>query len=325
MSVYFLVSKVMEVWTEKYRPRTLKDVVGQENIVKRLVAFTKNEGMPHLLFAGPAGTGKTTCALALANDLYGDNMKQNFLELNASDERGIDTVRVKVKDFARSRALGKAPFKIIFLGESDALTKDAQQALRRTMEKYTNSCRFILDCNYPSKIIDPIQSRCVLFRFESLKKDDVLKHLRIISDKENVNVSDKVLAEIFEISKGDLRKAINVLQSSSVLGDKVTNELVYEVASMAHPKEIRECLELAVKGDFVKARDLLFDTIISHGMSGLDVIKQIQKEIITLDNISAKTKIRLIGLVGEFEFRIVEGSDEFVQLESLLAQFFKIE
>ncbi|MBN1923574.1 MAG: replication factor C small subunit [Nanoarchaeota archaeon] len=315
----------MQVWTEKYRPKRLKDVVGQENIVKRLVAFAKDDSMPHMLFAGPAGTGKTTCALALAGDLFGDNIKQNFLELNASDERGIDTIRVKVKDFARSKALGDAPFKIIFLGESDALTRDAQQALRRTMEKFSSSCRFILDCNYPSKIIDPIQSRCVLFRFQSLSKKEVADYLKKISEAEKIKVSDNVLEEIYEISSGDMRKAINILQSCSVLGDKVTLELVYEVSSMARPKEIRECLELSIKGEFVQARDLLFDTIAKYGLSGLDVIKQIQNEILNLESISAKTKIKLIGLVGEFEFRMVEGSDEFVQLESLLAQFFKVE
>lgn len=316
----------MQVWTEKYRPKRLKSVVGQEGIVKRLKAFSKKKSMPHLLFAGPAGTGKTTSALALAGDMYGeDYINQNFLELNASDERGIDTIRNKVKNFARSKALGDAPFKIIFLGESDALTRDAQQALRRTMEKFTSSCRFILDCNFPSKIIDPIQSRCVLFRFKPLNKNDVVEYLKIISEKEELNVTNNVLEEIYNITKGDMRKAINTLQSSSVLGEKITLDLVYEVASMARPKEIRECLELAVKGDFVQARDLLFDTIINYGLSGLDVIKQIQREVLNLECLSAKAKIKMIGVVGEYEFRLVEGSDEFVQLESLLAQFFKIE
>lgn len=315
----------MQVWTEKYRPQHLKSVVGQKGIIKHLLAFSTKENMPHLLFAGPAGTGKTTCALALANELYGDNAKQNFLELNASDERGIDTVRTKVKNFARSKALGKAPFKIIFLGESDALTRDAQQALRRTMEKYTSSCRFILDCNYPSKIIDPIQSRCVLFRFKPLEKNDVIEYLNKIVKNEKIKINGNVLDEIFKISKGDLRKATNTLQSCSVLGEEVTSDLVYEVASMARPKEIRECLELSVNGDFIQARSLLFDTIMKHGLNGLDVIKQIQSEVLNLENIGAKTKIRLIGLVGEYEFRLVEGSDEFVQLESLLAQFFKVE
>ncbi|VVB74543.1 Replication factor C small subunit [Candidatus Tiddalikarchaeum anstoanum] len=315
----------MDVWTEKYRPRSLKDVVGQQSIIKRLIGFTKSESMPHLLFAGPAGTGKTTCALALANDLYGSNIEQNFLELNASDERGIDTIRNKVKDFARSKALGAAPYKIIFLGESDALTREAQQALRRTMEKYSSSCRFILDCNYSSKIIDPIQSRCVLFKFKPLDKKDVIDFLKKIVVGEKLKADDSVLEEVFNVSGGDLRKAINTLQSASVIGTTISKELVYEVSNLAHPKDIKNCLEIAVSGDFIKARDLLFDTMIKHGLSGIDVIKQVQQEVLNLDKVSAKTKIRLIGVVGDYEFRLVEGSDEYVQLESLLAQFFKAE
>lgn len=314
----------MEIWTEKYRPKHLKDVIGQENIVKRLVAFTLSDSMPHLLFAGPPGTGKTTCSLALANDIFKDSVKENFLELNASDERGIDTIRVKVKNFARSKSMGDVNFKIIFLGESDALTNDAQQALRRTMERYSGTCRFILDCNYPSKIIDPIQSRCVLFRFKNLEKLDVLNYLKIICKGERIDADDKVLSLICDLSKGDLRKSTNILQSCSVLSTKVTEELVYEIASLARPEEIKKALELSIKGDFVGAKEMLFDAVYKHGLSGLDTIKQVQSEILSLE-LSAKSKMDLIALAGEYEFRMTEGSDEFVQLESFLAQFFKRE
>ena len=161
------------IWTEKYRPSNFSEVKGQAHVVSKLQAFVKEKNMPHVLFAGPAGIGKTTLALVMAKQFFGENWRDNFLELNASDERGIDVVRVKVKDFARTKALGDVPFKIIYLDECDALTKEAQQALRRTMENYTSSCRFILSCNYSSKITDPIQSRCAVFKFKPLEKDEL--------------------------------------------------------------------------------------------------------------------------------------------------------
>src|SRR3989339_394548 len=161
------------IWTEKYRPASFEEIRGQKEIVEKISAFVKSGNMPHLLFSGPAGVGKTTLALVIAKRLFGENWRQNTLELNASDERGIDVVRVKVKDFARTKSIGDVPFKLIYLDESDALTKEAQQALRRTMENYTQTCRFILSCNYSSKIIDPIQSRCAVFRFKPLEKKDM--------------------------------------------------------------------------------------------------------------------------------------------------------
>jgi len=163
------------IWTEKFRPSQFSDIVGQDNIVKRVEALTNSLNIPHLLFAGPAGTGKSTLALIVVKDLFKNNWKDNYLELNASDERGINVVREKVKNFARTKSIGNVPFKVIFLDEADALTPEAQQALRRTMENYSATCRFILSCNYSSKIIDPIQSRCAIFRFKLLEKKTLKK------------------------------------------------------------------------------------------------------------------------------------------------------
>ncbi|MBT5739669.1 replication factor C small subunit, partial [Candidatus Woesearchaeota archaeon] len=178
------------IWTEKYRPQTFDEVKGQKNIVAKIKAFVETGNMPHLLFAGPAGVGKTTLSLVIAKQLFGENWRQNTLELNASDERGIDVVRVKVKDFARTRSLGNVPFKLIYLDESDALTKDAQQALRRTMENYTKTCRFILSCNYSSKIIDPIQSRCAVFRFKPLPESEIYLVIDKIVKQEGLSISE---------------------------------------------------------------------------------------------------------------------------------------
>ncbi|MFH1506639.1 MAG: replication factor C small subunit [archaeon] len=308
------------IWTEKYRPRDFSEVKGQKEIVKRTKAFVKQKNMPHVLFAGPAGIGKTTLALVIARQLFGDEWHQNFLELNASDERGIDVVRVKVKDFARTRALGNVPFKIIYLDECDALTKEAQQALRRTMENYTQTCRFILSCNYSSKIIDPIQSRCTVFRFKPLEKKDIDEIIDSIAKQEKLHIDAKAKEAIYDVSEGDVRRAENIMQSCAAISPKITEDLIYGVASVARPKEVKDVLEKATKGDFMTAKHKLLDTMLNYGLAGLDIIKQIQKEIWELD-IDKNKKLEMIKECGEAEFHMVEGADEYIQLEALLAKF----
>ena len=306
------------IWTEKYRPQTFKEIKGQDHVVKRVKAFVTNKNMPHLLFAGPAGIGKSTVALVTAKELFGDSWKDNFLELNASDERGIDVVRVKVKDFARTKALGDVPFKIIFLDECDALTKEAQQALRRTMENYTRTCRFILSCNYSSKIIDPIQSRCVVFKFKPLSRENIFSIINKISNKEKFIVTDNAKNALYEISNGDCRKVENILQSSAAITEEITEKTIYSVASQALPNEIKDILSVCLSGNFLDARKKLLSIMLENGLSGIDIIKQIQSSVWSL-NIENLKKLRMIKLCGEFEFRLVEGSDEFIQLEALLA------
>ena len=307
------------IWIEKYRPQTFEEVRGQEQIVSRVKAFVEKKNLPHLMFTGPAGVGKTTLAIVIARELFGESWRENFLELNASDERGIDVIRSKVKDFARTKAMGNVPFKVIYLDESDALTREAQQALRRTMENYTRNCRFILACNYSSKIIDPIQSRCAVFRFKPLEKEQIFSLLDWIAEKESLSVQEGAKEALYEVSGGDCRKAENTLQSCASLGKEVTEELVYDVASFAKPEELKEVFK---EPDFLKARNQLFKIMLRYGLSGIDVIKQIQQEVWELD-LPDEKKMDAIEACGEIEFRLVEGSDEFVQLEALLAKIRK--
>jgi replication factor C small subunit len=306
------------IWTEKYRPKEFSEVLGQDAVVSRVEAFVKSKNMPHLLFAGPAGVGKTSLALVTAKQLFGGSWHNNFLELNASDERGIDVIRNKVKDFARTRAIGDVPFKIIYLDECDALTREAQQALRRTMENYTQTCRFILAANYSSKIIDPIQSRCAIFRFKPLPKEDVFKLIKKIAKNESINIDAKADEALFNISEGDCRRVENILQSAAAISKKVDEDIIYSLASVARPKEVKEVLNLALKNRFIEAREKLLDVMLNYGLSGLDIIKQVQREIYNLD-LNGRKKMSLVEKCGEAEFRMTEGSDEFIQLEAFLA------
>ena len=307
-----------DIWIEKFRPSNFDEVVGQEVIVNRIRAMVKQKNVPHMLFAGPPGTGKTTVALIIARDLFKEDWRQNFLETNASSERGIDVVREDIKDFARTRPININIPKIILLDEADALTRDAQNALRRTMEQYSENCRFILSANYSSKIIEPIQSRCAIFRFKPLSLEDVKKIVKKIAKEEKLKINDNVVNLIYGVSEGDLRRVENILQSCAIISNEITEKLINEISATANPKEVREILDLALSKEFVKARNKLLDVMLKNGLSGLDVIKQIQKEALNL-KIDDSKKLELIDKCGEIEFRLVEGSDDFVQLESLLA------
>jgi len=310
---------MFQIWTEKYRPKTLSEIINQKHVVERLKAFVKEKNIPHMLFAGPAGCGKTVSAFAIAHELYGEDWKQNLLNLNASDERGIDVIRGKVKDFARTRSMGNFPFRLIFLDESDALTPEAQQALRRTMEAFSNISRFILAANYSSRIIEPIQSRCAVFRFSSLKDSDVKEYVERIVKGEKLRIDESAIDAIIKLSEGDLRRVGNILQASAVLNKKIDEDTIYEVSAQAEPKEVRKMVEHALNGKFLDARESLKELLLKKGVSGEDIVRQISSLIYDL-NVSEKAKAELMEKVGEFEYRLQTGNDQ-IQLESLLAQF----
>jgi replication factor C small subunit len=304
-----------ELWTEKYRPVKLDQIVGQPEIIMRLSSFL-TRGLPHMLFAGPPGCGKTTAALAIAHELYGPNWRANYLELNASDERGIDVVRTKIKDFARTRPIA-TDYKIICLDEADALTQEAQQALRRTMERYSETARFILIANYSSKIIEPIQSRCAVFRFRPLPPEQSVEFLRRIVSAESLDVEPSALLAIIALANGDMRRAVNILQAAASK-KPITEQTVYEVAAAANPKVIKQMLNEALVGNFAAARSLLL-RLLGEGVAGEDIMREAGRQVLEIDLPNGR-KTAVVEKVGEFDYRIAVGGTPQIQLEALLAQ-----
>jgi len=309
-----------EIWIEKYRPSNLSEVVGQTPITSRLKNYVKERSMPHLLFAGPAGTGKTTCALALAKELFGELWKHNLHELNASDERGIDVVRGKIKEFARTAPLGEDGFKIIFLDEADALTGAAQAALRRTMEKYSRTCRFVMSCNFSSKIIDPIQSRCAVFRFRPLKAEDVERYLKFVAVKEELNIDKEAYESLTYLAQGDLRRAINGLQMAAAANVDLTSDVVYQAVAAARPEEVKEALEMSLNNNFAGARERLDTLQITYGLAGEDVLRQMHRSVRDIE-VPDTIKVQMIEKLAEADFRLSEGANARIQIEAVIANF----
>ncbi len=313
------------MWVEKYRPKSLKEVVDLHDIVASLKAFMKNpKTMPHLMFAGIPGTGKTTVALCIAHELFGVNWKSFTLELNASDERGIDTVRERIKNFSRYSRAGfeNVPFSLIILDESDQMTGPAQTALRRIMETSSRTSRFILVCNQSSKIIEPIQSRCAVFRFSKLDKNAMKEHLKCIAEKEKVKLEPEATERIVDYSEGDLRHAINALQTAAAYKDGLIDEkTVSQVIGEASPMLVQKMIRKALYGDFIEARKTMYEIMGSYGFSGSEIIRQMQREIFKMSDLTPEQKADLSNVIGEYDYRLTQGANSDIQLSALLAQF----
>ncbi len=308
------------MWAEKYRPQSLDELVNQKEIVSRFKNFVEEKNLPHLLLVGPAGVGKTTSILALARDLYGPGYRNFILELNASDERGIGIIREKVKNFARTAAIASpVQFKILIMDEADHLTSDAQHALRRTMEIYTRTCRFCLIGNYSENIIDPIQSRCSVFRFSPLEEHDLKGYIHELAEKENLDIVDEGVDAIYQASSGDVRKAINLLQAAAANHKLIDDVAIYNLLGNVRPQKIREMLSTALDGRFLDSRDLLRELLIDQGLAPDDIIRNVYRELMRNSSITESSKVKLSDVIGEVDYRLTQGSRAEIQLSTLLA------
>ncbi len=313
------LSNVM--WVEKYRPKKISEIVNQKEIMGSLGALLKNQSeMPHLLFSGSAGVGKTSTAICISRDILGKYWQDYSLELNASDERGIGMVREKVKKFSRFAGLDtEIPFKIIILDEADEMTSDAQTALRRIIEDTAKYCRFILIANNLSKIIEPIQSRCVVFKFTRISNKEISSQLKFIAQKEKIKADEKGLETISDYADGDIRHAINILQAAASTGS-IDVSSVKSVIGLTKTKDVQDVLKLALDGKVSDAREKMIELIKVYGMSESDFLKYINQAVFAskTNNIEG-----ILEIIAKYDYRILVGANPEIQLSALLAELTK--
>ena len=317
---YHMLSTGM--WVEKYRPTKLSEIVNQTEIIGSLQALIKDPtDMPHLMFSGSAGVGKTTTALCIARQILGENYSDYTLELNASDERGIGMVREKVKKFSRFAGMAEIPFKIIILDEADEMTSDAQTALRRIIEDTAKYCRFILIANNISKIIDPIQSRCATFKFTSIPEEDMISHLENIAKKEKVKADKKGLKAIYDYSEGDLRHAINLMQATASIGE-ISEDNVKSSAGLTKTSDVDDVLKMALSGKVIDAREKTIELIKVYGMSESDFLKYLNSAVFKTKH--AKLS-EILEIIAKYDYRILVGANPEIQLSAMLAELSNVE
>ncbi|KAI9315900.1 P-loop containing nucleoside triphosphate hydrolase protein [Dichotomocladium elegans] len=311
-------------WVEKYRPKSLDDVVSHADITSTIETFIDSNQLPHLLFYGPPGTGKTSTILACARKLYGEKYKSMVLELNASDDRGIDVVREQIKNFASTRTMFNSGFKLIVLDEADSMTSAAQAALRRVIEKYTRNVRFCIICNYVSKIIPAIQSRCTRFRFAPLELEQVNERLQTVirTEWQVVNITEDGKRALLRLSKGDMRRALNILQACHSAYEVVDETAIYNCTGNPHPEDISTIVDwLLSEDDFNKAYSSIENLQRNRGLALQDIITEVYNYICSEIDLGSAAQIYLLEQLAELEYRLAEGANERVQLGALLSSF----
>lgn len=320
------------MWVEKYRPKSLDEIVNQNNIVSRLKNFVIKKEMPHLLFVGPEGVGKVSSILALAQNLYGSTYQNYVWEINVFDEPAlsrpmkkeeVDKFIKKIKNFASTTALADTTiFKIIIMNDADSLNKNAQHAFRRIMEKYTLTCRFCLICTNLERIIDPIRSRCSVFNFIPLKEEDIKGLLSRIAIQEKVLLVEEGLDILYIASKGNMRNAINILQAAAAISRnrEVDDSSIYNVIKELAPHKIREMIKLSMIGNFIEAREILRSLLIDDNITAENILEETYNELMCMSKISKEWKIKLTDTVSQVDYNLTQGERKEIQLSVLLSK-----
>eukprot|EP01083_Nonionella_stella_P010329 29434_1 len=312
-----------KMWVEKYRPSELKTIISHTSIINTISKLVSARKLPHLLLYGPPGTGKTTTILASARELNGKAWKSMTLELNASDERGINIIRDRIKTFASTKQIFSNGFKLIILDEADAMTSSAQFALRRVIEKYTKNTRFCLICNYVNKIIPALQSRCTKFRFAPLKDNDITGRLRHIADEESVELTEDGMKSILRLSNGDMRRCLNILQSAHTSHATVDEKAVYETTGCPKPKQIEHITNCLLNQDFAGSFKEIYELMIENGLALTDIITGIYQLVIRM-KLDSVILCQILSELADLEHRLTVATNEKLQLASLVALFQKV-